>query len=921
MNNKIFVLLLVAIVALSLSAVSAAENTTDEFITASEDVNAVNDNVVVSDSIADDISITVVAENISYGENATVEAKIIPNTTEGNVSFILDGKINQSGIIVNGSASTIFENLEIGKHNIIVNYNGVNSTTSFNVVGNTVTNDTFFDYFYEVSGFFHLRDYITFSDLIFEGNFANLGGECIVIDKKINLIGKNASLINITFFMEDINNISISNFTFILNDVGQVYQSIIMMINSTNINFNNNIVLVNKSINSTDSFIIAGESCTNLTIANNIINFMSNVTSNEICNAAIYIVDSDNVNILNNDMVISIPSVPVTYDPITYDAEVLSEGIFIANSNNLNIDSNNIIVNYSNFNGNYDSIYALNIIAGNNVSIRNNNITTKGHTYTYGINIDSKNMTLDSNNIYISSDNNYAAGIQINGDSTGIIKNNEILIESPIVAYGIYSSSFPNKNNNITYDSNSVVGNSSYVYGIYLSGYNETLLNNNISLIGNFTVGIASSADLLTLIENNILTTGNNIGNASNCGDSIVAETTGIKIASGDVTVVNCTVKTNGDYAINTTGAGSITYNYLIANVGLGNDAVKFNNKTIVENNGPKFIITVQDLVKMYGTDGKLQALLTDAKNNPIVNATITFMVNGVEYIRYTNESGIASMNINLYTGFYEVSTSYNNTTVKSNINITSSIFGDNIIKIFKNGTHFFATFFGNDGKILANTNVTFNINGVFYKRPTNENGTARLAINLVPGEYILTAINPANNEQKGFNVTVLPNVETNDLVKYFKNESQFLVKVFNKDGTLATGTNVTFNINGVFYTRNVTNGTAKLNINLNPGNYVITTMYDGCEVGNNITVNSTLITEDLSMNYRDGSTFNATVLDGQGNPLANQTVTFNVNGVFYNKTSDENGVAKLNINLIAGSYIITSEWNGYQVGRTLTIA
>lgn len=495
------------------------------------------------------------------------------------------------------------------------------------------------------------------------------------------------------------------------------------------------------------------------------------------------------------------------------------------------------------------------------------------------------------------------------------------MIESPIVAYGIYSSSFPNKNNNITYDSNNVVGNSSYVYGIYLSGYNETLLNNNISLIGNFTVGIASSADLLTLIENNILTTGNNIGNASNCGDSIVAETTGIKIASGDVTVVNCTVKTNGDYAINTTGAGSITYNYLIANVGLGNDAVKFNNKTIVENNGPKFIITVQDLVKMYGTDGKLQALLTDAKNNPIVNATITFMVNGVKYIRYTNESGIASMNINLYTGFYEVSTSYNNTTVKSNINITSSIFGDNIIKIFKNGTHFFATFFGNDGKILAKTNVTFNINGVFYKRPTNENGTARLAINLVPGEYILTAINPANNEQKGFNVTVLPNVETNDLVKYFKNESQFLVKVFNKDGTLATGTNVTFNINGVFYTRNVTNGTAKLNINLNPGNYVITTMYDGCEVGNNITVNSTLITEDLSMNYRDGSTFNATVLDGQGNPLANQTVTFNVNGVFYNKTSDENGVAKLNINLIAGSYIITSEWNGYQVGRTLTIA
>ena len=324
----------------------------------------------------------------------------------------------------------------------------------------------------------------------------------------------------------------------------------------------------------------------------------------------------------------------------------------------------------------------------------------------------------------------------------------------------------------------------------------------------------------------------------------------------------------------------------------------------------------------MYGTDGKLQAILTDAKNNPIVNATITFIVNGVTYTRNTNESGIASMNINLYPGFFEVSANYNKTTVNSSINITSSIFGNNIVKIYQNGTQFFATFYGKDGKTLANgTNVTFNINGVIYTRQTNENGTARLAINLRHGEYILTATNLENNEQKGFNITVLSNVETNDLVKYFKNESQFIVKVFNKDGTLANGTNVTFNINGVFYVREVTNGTAKLNINLNPGKYIITTIYEGYAVGNNVTVNSTLITKDLSMNYKDGSTFNATVLDGQGNPLANQTVTFNVNGVVYNKTSDENGIAKLNINLIAGKYIITSTWNGYQVGRTLTIA
>ena len=149
----------------------------------------------------------------------------------------------------------------------------------------------------------------------------------------------------------------------------------------------------------------------------------------------------------------------------------------------------------------------------------------------------------------------------------------------------------------------------------------------------------------------------------------------------------------------------------------------------------------------------------------------------------------------------------------------------------------------------------------------------------------------------------------------------QFVVKVLNGDGTPADGTNVTFNINGVFYTRTVINGTATLNINLYPGKYIITTMYGKYAVGNNVTVLPTLITEDLDMKYLDGSNFTAKTLDGQGKPLANQTVFFNVNGILYNRTTDDDGVAKFPIRLNPGKYIITSIWNGYQVGRTITIA
>ena len=253
---------------------------------------------------------------------------------------------------------------------------------------------------------------------------------------------------------------------------------------------------------------------------------------------------------------------------------------------------------------------------------------------------------------------------------------------------------------------------------------------------------------------------------------------------------------------------------------------------------------------------------------------------------------------------------------------VVSTIVGDNLVKMFQNDTHFFAKFLDSNGNPLANTTVRFNINGVFYNATTNASGVAKLGIKLYAKEYILTAYNPVTGEEKGFNVTVKPLItQNNDLVKYYRNASQFSVKVYNKDGSLANGTNVTFNINGVFYHKQIINGTATLNINLRPGKYVITSMYEGYAVGNNITVLPTLITKDLDMKYLDGSNFTAQTLDGQGKPLANQNISFNVHGVFYHRTTDENGIASLNMRLNPGKYIITSIWNEYQVGNNITIA
>ena len=113
----------------------------------------------------------------------------------------------------------------------------------------------------------------------------------------------------------------------------------------------------------------------------------------------------------------------------------------------------------------------------------------------------------------------------------------------------------------------------------------------------------------------------------------------------------------------------------------------------------------------------------------------------------------------------------------------------------------------------------------------------------------------------------------------------------------------------------------AKLNINLAPGDYVITSEYNGCKVANNIKVLPVLTAKDISMKYHDGTKFVAHLVDGQGKPYAGQKVSFNINGVTYYRTTDSNGDAKLNINLQAGQYIITSSYNGQNVANTVTVS
>ena len=400
-------------------------------------------------------------------------------------------------------------------------------------------------------------------------------------------------------------------------------------------------------------------------------------------------------------------------------------------------------------------------------------------------------------------------------------------------------------------------------------------------------------------------------------------------IASASATDVNETTEVLSiDESTNILNNGTDALDYSSDNT-VSNDNIAVNPKTDI-------IVRADNVTKyyggleMFGVSVSETHPFADESGNytiqfPIAGVSVNITINGVTYTRVTGGIGSTGIPLNLNSGVYGVTVDVENITVQSLVTILSTVNGTDVVKMYGNGTKYYATFIDTNGKYLADgTDVKFNINGIEYIRKiAGGKGQAGLNINLPQGEYLITTINPVNSEMHANNITVLPTIVDNrDITKYYRNGTQYSVKVLGADGkVVGNGEIVTFNINGVFYNRTTNEtGHAKLNINLNPGEYIITAEYKGCKVSNKIKVKSILSAEDLTKKYGTPDQFKAKLVDGEGNPLANTNVTFNINGVFYNRTTDSDGIAKLNIRLMPGEYIITSSYNECYISNKITV-
>ncbi len=641
---------------------------------------------------------------------------------------------------------------------------------------NTVVNSTFFNYFDETGV---LRSNVNFNNLIFVGNFSGLGVSTITVNKMINIVGKNATFDGVGFNIVA-DGVCLSGMNINTDGIATAVEI-----------FGNNVTLTDNTfrfINSTRG--IFAHDVDFLTVSSNNILFYSETNG-----AGIYLANLNNAGIVNNYIVTSMSSgCVVSCDDVS----------------NLNIVDNDIFGEYNVVSGVNDVIYALNVNGGDNSVIRNNSVLLNGWGYTHAIRLNGTKFSLCNNDILATSDNSSVIGIKLE-DVSGVVVNNSVSVKSPVSAYGIYSGCV---SNNISYSFNSIVCNSTDVCGVYAGGNDEKLLGNVIDVSGDCSVGVVSSSNNLVLNGDNITAYGYNINVTS-------TDVAGVNIVSGNATIGGCSVVSNSNFTILNHGFTTLI------------------NNTLIDMYPSRVKIIVNDFVKMYGTADVFNAVLVDGRDNPISGVNVTFTINGVNYIKTTDKNGVASLNINLHPGSFNMTVDYDDFSAYACVNI-SSISACDLVKTFQNATQFVATFYDNNGKLLdEGTLVSFKVNGVSYKRVVDENGVSKLNINLRPGNYVLTAINPVNFEVSNFNICVLSSIESGDLVKTYKNASQFVVKVFNKNASLVSNGSVCFNVNGVLYTRDIVDGSARLNINLLPGKYVITTVYDGLAIGNNIVVKS----------------------------------------------------------------------------------
>lgn len=227
----------------------------------------------------------------------------------------------------------------------------------------------------------------------------------------------------------------------------------------------------------------------------------------------------------------------------------------------------------------------------------------------------------------------------------------------------------------------------------------------------------------------------------------------------------------------------------------------------------------------------------------------------------------------------------------------------------------------------IGNAKIKIQIDGKTYTKTTNNKGQVTLNLNLKSGKYTVLSSCEGNDEFEGAStkstVTIKSTIKANDFSKYYKNTASYSSTFYDKKGKVLKNAAVKYKINGKTYSiKTNAKGVAKFGIDLKPGKYSLNLINSKTTetITKTVTINSLIVTNDLTFNENKKGKFNVKILNSNGKVSAKQKVTIKVDGKTYTKTTNSKGIATLELSLTGGKYKITTQYSDIKNTNTITV-
>ena len=169
--------------------------------------------------------------------------------------------------------------------------------------------------------------------------------------------------------------------------------------------------------------------------------------------------------------------------------------------------------------------------------------------------------------------------------------------------------------------------------------------------------------------------------------------------------------------------------------------------KQILSNGKQNAQIYAVALEKDYNTQEALEIGVYNNKT-PIANEEVGIEINGKQYIKTTDDNGVARLNINLPVGKYTAkiywrgNKEFNKVTAYTDVLIVTGTYldGINLTKNEGDATPYQCALYRRDNNERIRDKINLTINGVTYVKEADTDGLYKLNINLGKGIYNLKA-------------------------------------------------------------------------------------------------------------------------------------------------------------------------------------